>query len=614
MAAQTLKEQVAGLTKNTPTSDDLLTSFFNDGYKDIVNRLGMINKKDLHKFAINDITYTTATSGSLIIGEQYKIITFVTGDNFTNVGGTNITGNVFVASGTTPTTWTGGSTLIRRFNTEDVIEILRVARGDYVSMEVDALVSNELETGSLYAPTAKYPKYYMLDSYLIIVPEPTSTAKGTISKIILPTITVSGTSIDYFPAKYLHLIVLYASVKTLQYRAINYSLPDDLILPVLPSVVTLGTISSSLPTFTAPAGVVLPNAPSDSTISFTTVDIDKPSWADPSGIVLPVLDLSGITLTITEFTTPTAPTAPSSPIIDKGEITLPTSSIPVFTMPVCEVDMSDFDTAYDEDDIELAAIDVQKQTQLLQKYQVDIQNSLHKFNEDNVQYQAELQKAIQEATNSMSSDVQQFSGTLQKYSAQLQGWQIEVNSELTEWQQDIVQTAVLTYTTQRANSLQQHQIDTTSELGRYTNNLNKEAQEYQTNLSKWGQLITRELGKYQAETGYDVSKFTAEIQGIIQKHAQDLQSAVQDFTEEAQKYSLETQSVASANNSLLTDYQAKLGAYNAELGSNVQDFNTSLQKIQLDYGWIINQIKLLAAEYEKGFVPFQQPQQSEGAK
>ena len=363
----------------------MLTSFFEDGYKDIVNRLGTINRKELYKFAINDITYTTATSGTLVAGEQYKIITFETGDDFkvssvspTIISGTiNTTGCVFVALGTTPDAWTEGSTLVRRFNTEDVIEVVRVARGDYPSMEVDSMTSNELETGSLYAPTAKYPKHYVLDSYLIIVPEPTSTYKGTISKIILPTIAIGEVSIDYFPAKYLHSIVLYASIETLQYRAINYTLPNDLILPVLPSVVTLGTVSSSLPTFTAPTEVVLPTVPADVDISFTTVDNDKPSWADPTDIVLPVLDLSDITLTIAAFTTPTSPTAPSSPVIDSGKITLPTSSIPVFTTPVCEVDMSNFNTAYTAEDIELAATSIQKQNSLLQKYQSDIQNSLH---------------------------------------------------------------------------------------------------------------------------------------------------------------------------------------------------------------------------------------------
>ena len=53
-----------------------------------------------------------ATSGLLIAGQTYYIANYVAGDDFTNVGGTNVTGNTFVASGTTPTAWTNSSILV----------------------------------------------------------------------------------------------------------------------------------------------------------------------------------------------------------------------------------------------------------------------------------------------------------------------------------------------------------------------------------------------------------------------------------------------------------------------------------------------------------------------
>lgn len=55
----------------------------------------------------------TLTSGTVISGVRYYITDFNAGDNFTNIGGTNVTGNVFTATGTTPTTWTNGSSLQR---------------------------------------------------------------------------------------------------------------------------------------------------------------------------------------------------------------------------------------------------------------------------------------------------------------------------------------------------------------------------------------------------------------------------------------------------------------------------------------------------------------------
>ena len=54
---------------------------------------------------------TALTSGTLTIGKQYIIDTYVSDDDFTNVGGTNVTGNEFVATGTTPTKWLSSSSL-----------------------------------------------------------------------------------------------------------------------------------------------------------------------------------------------------------------------------------------------------------------------------------------------------------------------------------------------------------------------------------------------------------------------------------------------------------------------------------------------------------------------
>lgn len=59
-----------------------------------------------------NLTATTASSGTLTVGKRYKITTFVTGDDFTNVGASaNTEGTIFVATGTTPTTWTNSSVL-----------------------------------------------------------------------------------------------------------------------------------------------------------------------------------------------------------------------------------------------------------------------------------------------------------------------------------------------------------------------------------------------------------------------------------------------------------------------------------------------------------------------
>lgn len=62
--------------------------------------------------------HVTQTSGVLEVGIEYTILDFNTGDNFSNVatvisGVINTTGCVFLATGTTPTTYTNGSTLAK---------------------------------------------------------------------------------------------------------------------------------------------------------------------------------------------------------------------------------------------------------------------------------------------------------------------------------------------------------------------------------------------------------------------------------------------------------------------------------------------------------------------
>lgn len=56
---------------------------------------------------------SSSTSGTITSGKAYLISTYVAGDDFANVGAaSNATGVVFTASGTTPTDWSNGSTLV----------------------------------------------------------------------------------------------------------------------------------------------------------------------------------------------------------------------------------------------------------------------------------------------------------------------------------------------------------------------------------------------------------------------------------------------------------------------------------------------------------------------
>lgn len=100
-------------------------------------------------------TTTELTSGVVVSGTTYTIIDFIAGDDFTNIGGTNVDGNIFTATGTTPTTWTNSSILVETVTldyaklipswaepdeiiNESVITGVRdiIALGDYSSFKV----------------------------------------------------------------------------------------------------------------------------------------------------------------------------------------------------------------------------------------------------------------------------------------------------------------------------------------------------------------------------------------------------------------------------------------------------------------------------------------------
>jgi len=92
----------------------------------------------------------TATSGLLVVGRYYTITDFIAGDNFTNVasvysGTINTDGCVFLATGTTPTTWTNLSILT---SNEDLD--FRIYNHNYTRANQIASRTTYLGTGAGY--------------------------------------------------------------------------------------------------------------------------------------------------------------------------------------------------------------------------------------------------------------------------------------------------------------------------------------------------------------------------------------------------------------------------------------------------------------------------------
>ena len=105
---------------------------------------------------------TALTSGTLLAGQEYIIDTFVAGDNFSNIatvvsGTINTTGCIFVATGTTPTTWTNSSSL-RASGATLILEPEGIQNGRWLDSSSNHLDATYPATGwSLTRPIPNQP-------------------------------------------------------------------------------------------------------------------------------------------------------------------------------------------------------------------------------------------------------------------------------------------------------------------------------------------------------------------------------------------------------------------------------------------------------------------------
>ena len=234
-------------------------------------------------------------------------------------------------------------------------------------------------------------------------------------------------------------------------------LPADITfpsIPVAPAAPSFDTgaisVSSSAPTYTSPVfsaptlatvgDLTLPVTPTVPSLSAQSVTITgtAPTYVKPT--------LSSQTAfndywTLGDFgdSDPEALTvttvAPAIPTISVASVTI-TGTAPTYVGP----SYSKIDTYIDTDeDVELAQAK-------LQEVSSQIQDSLNRFNDDNVEYQAKLQTDIQDAQLESTEEGQK----LQKYSAEVQQYQSNVTKEVQEYQQKLARYQLELSTTLQA--------------------------------------------------------------------------------------------------------------------------------------------------------------------
>jgi hypothetical protein len=277
-------------------------------------------------------------------------------------------------------------------------------------------------SGSIHLATTHNPVYTILDNGGISVfPAPDSDpdtfkvyyVNNSPAETDGTALDHASTGIKYFPNDKVHLVILYASIKSLQ-----SSLSD----------VDISTFSSK---------AVVPSIPIAPSISSTGVSA------------------------ITIASLPTAPSyVPPSVQSDSGgiELTQVTQLDAENTIDDYDGNAIEFDQWWSTlthliegaEDTELAAATLQKIQAYIGAYSAQMQNNLNTFNEANAVYQAgvqrnleqariDMQDAQKEADLTLQASIQDYSQTLQKFSSDIQKYQADVGKEVQAYQQELAE-------------------------------------------------------------------------------------------------------------------------------------------------------------------------------
>ena len=368
--------------------------------------------------------------------------------------------------------------------TDNVISVRREGyTAEEVPIEDRGFIAN---SASLKLATSVFPKYFRQSGNVIVVkPDPTDSATAHVEYI------------DYSKLD---------DTSDLRNAVINYTTSKE-----------FSRLSSdTLPSWSNILPPVPPNI-SNRSVSFST---EAPSYVKP-------------TLTLSSFPslTWTLPSRPISPIINAntsstGGAEVDTNKLataPSYIPPVMQSpDWSDVENwITTEEDSEMLSSRVQAIQSQISEYQAKLNESKSKFEEENIEYQAKLQIALQDASQANSGDsllINQFSSDVQVYQAEVNSIIQNNANQIQEWQQE------------NTLNLQKYNSDIQNEL----NQFNKDNAEYQVQL----QISIQNAQLEDSEDAKNLQKYSQELQDYqltINKKANEVQNT-QHYERESEKY------------------------------------------------------------------------------
>ena len=473
--------------------------------------------------------------------------------------------------------------------TDNIIDVQRNGySAEQVSESLQGFIAN---SSSLHYATEIFPKYYIQAGNKIIVkPDPSDSETALVNYVDFLKI---DDDCDLRNAVIFHAaskeFTKLATSKLLDWT--DVAAPVPLSNPSFGTDLSISSVSPNVPTLSSNSVSFSTTAP---TYSAPVLEARKAFSSYSSG--LGELDPGTFGIVSSPPAVPSAPsyTTPAISSVNISNVGVP----PSYTPPVVASDsagveltaltqldaqntIDDFDgnaiefdqwfaTAAhlieDEEDTELASIQIQKISAYVNAYSQSMQNQLNEFNESNAEYQAKLQEAIQQAQINaqeaqqesnllLQQENQEFAASLQRYSAQVQSYQTVVSKEVQEYQQKLAQyqlelsTSVQAWQNEESHKLSIHQSNLQDSL----NTFNKENAEYQAQL----QVSIQDAQLSSQDDAQNLQKYSAELQA----YKDDVEKQVHNYTNSLQKN--------------IKEYESKLALYN----SNVQKYASEVGEI-----------------------------------
>mgnify|MGYP003647763718 CR=1 FL=1 len=329
-----------------------------------------------------------------------------------------------------------------------------------------------LDSSSLSYPSNNYPKYIVEADSVIPVPFPDGKDEGKVIHLSAP--DYGTTPFSY--GEYDHIIVKYAAALDFTAKASSTAPAwTDISVPVVPTPPDLGSDLSITS--------VSPVIPSIDDIS-VTLPTNTPSY------ISPVLSISTFSKTFPSFTTPV----------------------------MGALDYTSVDTSLTEEDPELVGSKLAKINAQVSEFTANMRGNLEKFQSSQADYNQEFAEYQFEVTNNFKEWAQNYTIAQQKFNEENVVYQSELQKAIKDSDLDL---------NTKAQELQKFQ----SEMSLYTQNINNEIKEHMERIAKAREEWAQSSAKYQAE----LNKYSGEIQHNVQKVTNDSRNA-QQYSSSATTY------------------------------------------------------------------------------